>query len=59
MAIKLLSIAGVIEITSLSKSSIYRLVSAGKFPAPQRISTGRVAWRDDVISQWVESSTNA
>ena len=58
MATMLLSLKGVIEITSLSKSSIYRLVRGGQFPKPQRITVGRVAWRDDVISQWVESNTS-
>ena len=58
MATKLLSLKGVLEITSLSKSSVYRFIRAGQFPKPQRISVGRVAWRDDVISQWVESNTS-
>lgn len=58
MATMLLPLKGVIEITSLSKSSIYRFVRAGLFPKPLRISAGRVAWRDDAVSQWVESNTS-
>lgn len=59
MATKLHALADVIEITTLSKSTIYRFIRLGKFPAPKRISKGRVVWRDDVISEWVDSNTNA
>ena len=58
MVTKLLSLKGVIEMTSLSKSSIYRLVRAGQFPKSQHITAGRVVWRSDLISQWIESNTN-
>ena len=58
MAPKLLSLKGVIEITSLSKSSIYRLVRAGQFPKSQRITAGRVVWRSDAVSQWIQSNTS-
>jgi prophage regulatory protein len=58
MALKLLSLKGVIEITSLSKSSIYRLVRAGQFPKSQHITAGRVVWRLDAVSQWIQSNTS-
>ncbi len=59
MAMQLLGLKGVLELTSLSKSTVYRLVRAGVFPKPQRITIGRVAWREDVISEWINSSTIA
>ena len=38
---RLLSYAGVKELTSLSESTVRRLVKAGKFPAPELLTPGR------------------
>ena len=38
---RLLSYAGVKELTSLSESTIRRLVKAGKLPAPELLTPGR------------------
>lgn len=43
------------RLTSLHKSSIYRLMKEGKFPKPLRLSTMRVAWRLKDIEAWIES----
>ncbi|MEC8081456.1 MAG: AlpA family phage regulatory protein [Pseudomonadota bacterium] len=43
------------RLTSLHKSSIYRLMKEGKFPKPLRLSTMRVAWRLADIEAWVNS----
>jgi prophage regulatory protein len=40
----MLPMAEVIRLTSLSKSTIKRLVEAGLFPKPQRPSPRRIAW---------------
>ena len=58
MTAKLLSLRGVIEKTSLSKTVIYRLIREGSFPKQLRISVGRVAWHDEAVSRWVESISN-
>lgn len=39
--------------TTLSRSTIYRRVSQGTFPAPVPISTGMVAWYEADIDAWV------
>ena len=49
---QLLNITKVIEATSLSRSSIYRDVKAGTFPAPVRLKRRRVAWRAADIAAW-------
>ncbi len=36
----------------LSRSTVWRLVRDGKFPAPLRISPGRVAWPENEIEVW-------
>ena len=43
------------RLTSLHKSSIYRLMKEDKFPKPLRLSTMRVAWRLADIEDWVNS----
>lgn len=41
-------------ITSLSRSSIYLLMSQGRFPKPIQIGDQRVAWVTAEINAWVE-----
>lgn len=41
-------------ITSLSRSSIYLLMSQGRFPKPIQIGDQRVAWVNAEINAWVE-----
>ncbi|WP_417559213.1 helix-turn-helix transcriptional regulator [Marinomonas sp.] len=43
------------RLTSLRKTTIYRLIKQGRFPKPLRISPMRVAWRMVDIESWVES----
>jgi prophage regulatory protein len=40
-------------ITSLSDSTIWRLVRDAGFPAPVRISPGRVAWPLAAVEKWM------
>lgn len=51
---KLLKLKGVIEMTSLSKASIYRQVKAGIFPDPIRIGPRAVAWVVSEVESWIE-----
>ena len=41
------------QITSLSRSTIYRLIKQEKFPAPLRMSGRVVRWRDDEVNEWI------
>jgi prophage regulatory protein len=41
--------------TSLSRSSIYRLVAAGEFPAPVKLSARAVGWKTRDVAAWLES----
>ena len=45
----------VTELVGLCKSSIYRKVADGTFPAPIKISERAIGWTDTVISEWIES----
>ncbi|AXX46524.1 DNA-binding protein [Acinetobacter baumannii] len=51
---RLISRKQVEQITSLSRSSIYLLMSQGRFPKPIQIGDQRVAWVIDEINEWVE-----
>jgi prophage regulatory protein len=43
------------EFTTLSKATIYRLIKAGKFPAPILISTRRAVWRESDILNFIST----
>lgn len=38
----------------LGRSTIYRMMDAGKFPRPRRISPGTVRWPRSEIESWKE-----
>ncbi|WP_233143278.1 helix-turn-helix transcriptional regulator [Aggregatibacter actinomycetemcomitans] len=49
----LLSKAKVIEVTSLSDTTIWRMIKQGKFSKSVKASMGRVAWRKSDIDTWL------
>jgi prophage regulatory protein len=46
-------ISKVTALTTLSKSTIYRLIKTGSFPRPVRLSRMRVAWRQTDIEAFM------
>ena len=44
-------------LTGLSRSTIYRHVSAGTFSAPIKLTERLIGWRESAISGWVDSRT--
>lgn len=44
----------VLEYTGLSKTQAYRLISAGDFPAPKKLSEGVSAWSLEEIESWLQ-----
>ena len=45
--------------TSLSRSSIYRLMRQGSFPEPLRVGERAVRWREEEISEYLDSRPRA
>lgn len=43
------------SITSLSKSTIYRMIKEGQFPRPVHISNMRVGWRQTDIDAFLNA----
>ncbi|WP_081501793.1 helix-turn-helix transcriptional regulator [Pseudomonas sp. GM60] len=47
----------VLDATSLSRTTLWRLMKTGHFPRSVRISPGRVGWRESAIISWQENPT--
>jgi prophage regulatory protein len=45
----------VMQLTGLSRMTIYRLELAGEFPKRRQLSHNSVAWREEDISHWVDT----
>ena len=50
---RLIKLRAVLEITGISKSSLYRKISAGTFPPPVRQGLRAVAWRESEVLAWI------
>ncbi len=45
----------VCELTTYSKTTLWREIRAGRFPHPIRISPGRVAFSRDQVDAWLNA----
>ena len=52
---RFLRIRQVIQVTGLSRMTIYRLELAGEFPKRRRLSENSVAWLESDIAAWADS----
>jgi prophage regulatory protein len=50
---KLLKLQDVIEMTSFSKSEIYRRLAKGTFPKPCKLGERCARWKQSDIQQWI------
>ena len=55
MTDRLIRLPEVIQITSISRTQIYRLIAAGTFPKQHRISHKVAVWKESEIAAWVDS----
>ena len=51
----LLRLPQVLAMVGLSKSTLYRKVKAGLFPAPIKLSANLVVWKQEVVMEWIAS----
>ncbi|MCG9737687.1 AlpA family transcriptional regulator [Shewanella insulae] len=51
---KLIKLKEVMEITSLSKATLYRMIKQGAFPEQLSIGGRAVAWVEDEVLIWIE-----
>ena len=55
---RIMRIPEVVEVTGLSKTTIWRRVKSGDFPPPVRLgslATRSVGWREGEIKRWLDS----
>jgi predicted DNA-binding transcriptional regulator AlpA len=52
-SIVLLPTNDILNITGLSRTTLWRLERAGKFPMRLRLSANRVGWRKDEVEEWI------
>jgi prophage regulatory protein len=52
---KVIRLAQVMESTGLGRSTIYKYITAGKFPAPLKLSERCVGWLESEVQQWIQS----
>jgi prophage regulatory protein len=43
------------EVTGLSRSTIYAMITEGLFPRPLKLGKRAVGWRASDIQQWLDS----
>jgi prophage regulatory protein len=55
----MLSMKQVLKIVPVSRSTLGRMINAGRFPKSHPLSDGRVAWFEDEIIAWQESLVEA
>ena len=52
---RIVRLSTVLDRTGLSRSTIYRKIAEGTFPAQLRISINGAGWRESDINRWVEN----
>jgi prophage regulatory protein len=50
---RIIRLKTVLSRTGLSRSTIYRKITEGTFPAQLKISTNSAGWRESDINRWV------
>ena len=55
----LLSPKAVCERIALSRATLDRLVAAGQFPKPIRVTSHRLAYREHEVQAWIEEKAAA
>ena len=55
--LRLLKRAQVLALTGIGNSSLYKLISAGRFPPPRRVpgAPGIILWRADEVEAWIRA----
>ena len=53
MTIKILRLPSIIELTGLSRSTIYLRISKGEFPAPISLGGRAVGWVEGDVENWL------
>lgn len=52
---QILRLPAVIEATGLSRTSIWRLVRANRFPQPIRLTAKAIGWKRTDVQSWIDT----
>lgn len=52
---RILRINTVLDMTGLSRSTMYRKIAAGSFPKPIKIAERCAGWRQSAITEWLHN----
>lgn len=52
---KLLKLTDIMNLTHVSKVTIYRWIKDGNFPAPRKLSKGSSIWPESEIQAWLDN----
>ncbi len=58
MTVRLIRLKQVMEITGLSRSSVYRYIDEGRFPQSVSLGGRAVAWVESEVERWIEEVIN-
>jgi prophage regulatory protein len=50
---RFISVRQVVDLTSLSRTTIWRAGRAGAFPRPHRLTPGRVGFSEAAVREWI------
>ncbi|MGN5084925.1 helix-turn-helix transcriptional regulator [Aeromonas sp. 31P] len=56
---KIMTREEVTKATTLSRSTMYQMISDGHFPKPIKLTAGRTAWLESDIAAWINSRISA
>lgn len=51
--IRVIPLSEVMEITTFSRTTLFRMVKKGSFPAPRQIGERRVGWLSNEVQAWL------
>lgn len=56
---QILRLPAVVQVTGMSKASVYLGIKKGTFPAPVKLGERAVGWPSEAIDAWVKSRPSA
>jgi prophage regulatory protein len=56
--IKLIKLPQVMQITTLSRATVYRLIAKGEFPKQIKLSERASAWIEHEVHEWLDNRIN-
>ena len=59
MTIGFYNMEAISNLTTLSYTTVWRMVKAGTFPRPIKLSPGRLSWTRESVDKWMDDKVKA